>query len=290
MKTGEFGRPGLLLAPLLLVALAASGEVTPPLGASASSAARSPSQSDGTTPRDPKAPVPGVSDGRGPTGPVSLKILRPTQEEEIPLPTEVASGAQVQVSLALENYETFFDPVTKTGQGVAIFLDGLPYFIHYEPSKLWAFRRVPPGTHTLRAVPIRPWGEPIREDDAFAMVTFRVGPKSEKNAPAPGEPILTVFSPKPRAKYLAMEAASLKFDFLVRGCRVSDVGEAGSCRIRYRIDDRPEVILTKPESVPLSGLSVGRHGFSVGLTRDGKLIPGAFTLVQVAFEVTGTVR
>ena len=42
--------------------------------------------------------------------------------------------------------------------------------------------------------------------------------------------------------------------------------------------------------VPLTGLTVGRHGFSVGLTRDGKLIPGAFTLVQVAFEVTETTR
>jgi len=206
------------------------------------------------------------------------------------MPAEVSNGAQVQVSLSLKNYETFFDPVTKTGQGVAIFLDGLPYFIHYEPSKPWAFRRVPPGTHTLRAVPIRPWGEPIREEGAFAMVTFRVGPKSERNAPALGEPVLTIFSPKPRAKYSAGEAAALKFEFLVHGCRVSDDGGADACRVRYRIDSRPEVILTKSESVPLSGLSVGRHGFSVGLTRDGKLIPGAFTLVQVSFEVTGTVR
>jgi hypothetical protein len=54
--------------------------------------------------------------------------------------------------------------------------------------------------------------------------------------------------------------------------------------------DRPEVILSRSESVPLTGLTVGRHGFSVGLTRDGKLIPGAFTLVQVAFEVTETTR
>jgi hypothetical protein len=217
---------------------------------------------------------------------VSLRILRPTPGEEIPLTGDAANGAQVLVTLELKNYETFFDPVTKAGQGVAIFLDGLPYFAHYDPSKPWAFRKVPAGTHTLRAVPIRPWGEPIRDEGAFSMITFQVGPKSDKSGPAADEPVLTIFTPKGRAKYSAAEASSLKFDFLVRGCRVAGEKGAETCRVRYRIDDQPEVILTKADSVSLAGLTPGRHGFSAALTRDGKLIPGTFALVQVAFEVT----
>jgi hypothetical protein len=217
---------------------------------------------------------------------VSLRILRPAPGEEIPLPRDAANGAQVLVSLELKNYETFLDPVTKAGQGVAIFLDGLPYFTHYDPSKPWAFRRVPPGTHTLRAVPIRPWGEPIREEGAFSMVTFQVGPKPDKSGPTADDPVLTVFTPNGRAKYSAAETSSLKFDLFVRGCRVADEKGAETCRVRYRIDDQPEVILTKADSVPLGGVTAGRHGFSAALTHDGKLIPGTFALVQVAFEVT----
>lgn len=290
MKIFRVAGMGVHLAPILIAALAATGQPPP---SSSSAAVPSPPVAfagDGTTPRDPKSPVPGIADGRGPTGPVFLKILRPAQNEEIPLPGEAANGAEVHVAFDLKNYATFFDTATKSGQGVAIFLDALPYFTHYDVSKPWVFRKVPPGTHTLRAVPIRPWGDPIREEGAFAMVTFRVGPKSDKAAPIAGEPVLTVFSPKPRAKYSPAEAASLKFDFLVRGCSVSEERKPDACRVRYRIDDRPEVILSKSESVPLTGLTVGRHGFSVGLTRDGKLIPGAFTLVQVAFEVTETTR
>ena len=118
------------------------------------------------------------------------------------------------------------------------------------------------------------------------MVSFRVGPKSEKVVPAAEGPVLMVFTPTAGTKYSGAGSPSLRFDFLVRGCRVSVDRGADTCRVRYRIDDHPEVILTKTESVPLVGLSPGRHGLSVGLTRDGKLIPGAFTLVQTSFELT----
>ncbi|MBK9088532.1 MAG: hypothetical protein IPL90_05600 [Holophagales bacterium] len=293
MKTAIRRGRGFLVTPLFLATLAARGQAPAPAApAVPAPAAQAPATSaeGATTPRDPKSPIRGCADGRGPTGPVSLKILSPAPGEEIPLPGAVANGAPVEVKLELTNYETFLDPATKTGQAVAIFLDGLPYYSHYEPSKPWLFRKVAPGTHTLRAVPIRPWGDPIREDGAFAMVTFRIGPKSEKNAPAPGEPVLTVLEPKLRKKYPTAEAASLRFEFLVRGCRVSDGSEADACRVRYRIDDRKEAILSKPESVPIEGLAAGRHVFVAGLTRDGKLIPGAYTLVQGSFDVTEAPR
>lgn len=285
MKTVIAKRPPFLVALLFLASLEARGQDPAPAAPAPVPPVPVASAEGAATPRDPKSPVPGVADGRGPTGPVSLKILSPTPGEEIPLPGAVANGAPVEVKLELRNYETFYDPATKTGQAVALFLDGLPYFTHYEPSKPWAFRKVAPGTHTLRAVPIRPWGDPIREDGAFAMVTFRIGPKSEKNAPAPGEPVLTVFEPKLRKKYSAAEAASMRFEFIVRGCRISDGSEADACRVRYRIDDRHEEILAKPGGAPIEGLSVGKHVFVAGLTRDGKLIPGAYTLVQGSFDV-----
>ncbi len=290
MRRGITGTRMILAVPTFLASSFAVGQAPAPLAPVPSPPLSAEHGAAGSTPRDPKSPVSGIADGRGPTGPVSLKILSPAPGEEIPLPGAVASGATVEVKLELRNFETFYDPATKTGQAVALFFDGLPYYSHYDPSKPWVFRKVTAGTHTIRAVPIRPWGEPIREDGSFAMVTFRVGPKSEKNAPAPGEPVLTVFDPKPRKKYPAAEASSMKFEFLVRGCRVTDGEGSDACRVRYRIDDRPEVILTKPDSVPIEGLAVGKHAFVAGVTRDGKLIPGAYTLIQGTFEVTGAPR
>lgn len=272
----------LFAASLLLAAVPALGR---PQAPAEGARPATPPPPAAATPRSPKAPAPGYADGRGPTGPVTLRILSPKQDDEIPLPGAVANGASVRVVLDLKNYETFFDPATKTGQAVALFLDGLPYFTHYNAALPWSFKKVAPGTHTLRAVPIRPWGEPIREPGAFASVTFSVGPRAEKNAPAPGEPILTILSPRFRSKIPAAQAQAIPFSFLVSGCTLAETKGPDTCRVRYRVDGAKEVILTDGKPVSIGPFAPGLHTLAAGLTRDEKLIPGAFTLVQGYFEV-----
>lgn len=238
------------------------------------------------TPKDPKSPIPGCVDGRGPTGPVEVKLLSPTPNQTIPFPSVAAGqpparGAIVEVKLEVRNYETFQDPKTKCGQGIAIMFDNLPAAVHYEPSKPWAFRNVPKGTHTIRAFAVRPWGESIKEPGAFAMVTFNVVEADGKNATDPQAPLLTVSVP--RGRYPKGEDVLL--DFLVRGCTVGDKTVPGSCRVRYRISDLPEVSLEKPDPVWLKDMPVGKHAFVVGLTKGGKLIDGPFNLFRGVFEV-----
>jgi hypothetical protein len=238
------------------------------------------------TPKDPKSPIPDCADGRGPTGPVELKILFPKPGEVIPIPRTAvgqphAKGASVEVGLEVRNFETFRDPATKCGQGIALVFDNGPGAVHFDPSRSWVYPKVLPGTHTIRAFPVRPWGESIKEAGAFAMVTFSVDAKDGKNSPDPKGPLLTVSSP--RGKYTKGERVLL--DFLVSGCTVTARDVSGSCRVRYRIDERPEVILASADSVWLTGLPVGRHAYVVGLTRDGKLIEGPFVLYQGVFEV-----
>ncbi len=241
------------------------------------------------TPKDPKSPVPDCADGRGPTGPVEVKLLSPTPNQMIPFPAVPAGqpparGAIVEVKLEVRNYETFLDPKTKSGQGIAIIFDNLPAAVHYEPSKPWEFRNVPKGTHTIRVFAVRPWGESIKEPGAFAMVTFNVVEADGKHAPDPKAPLLTVSRPK--GKYPKGEDVLL--DFLVRGCTVGDKTMPDSCRVRYRIGDFPEVSLEKPEPVWLKNMPVGKHAFVVGLTRGGKLIDGPFNLFRGVFEVVAS--
>ena len=237
------------------------------------------------TPKDPKSPVAGVADGRGPTGPVEIRIVEPKAGDMVPVAGPGATGSPVRLVLELKNYETFLDPATRTGQAVAIVLDGLPYFTHYDATKPWTFKKVPVGTHTLRVVPIRPWGEPIREPGAFASVTFSVGEKNGKNAPEPGTPMLTHLTPQ--GKLPKWAGAKVAFDFLAAGCVLAPAGTEGGCQVRYKLDEGAEATADVPGPIFWENLPPGKHKYVVALYRDAKVLPGPFNLMAPSFEIEG---
>jgi len=243
----------------------------------------------GQTPKDPKSPIAGVPDGRGPSGPVTLKILSPKTDDVIAIPPAeagqpAATGAPVEVRIELTGYETFQDPATKQGQYVALMLDNFAtVFAYTDVTKPWVFKKIPKGTHTLRAFPMRPWGESIKDAAAFAAVTFSVGEKDGKNVNEPGAPILTVVSPRGKVKG---DSGRVLLDFVVAGCPITEKGaELASCRVRYKVDTEKEVTLSKPEAVWLENVAPGKHAYVVGITKDDKIVPGAFTLVQGSFDL-----
>ena len=244
-------------------------------------------------PKDPKSPVAGIADGRGPTGPVTLKIVSPAPDEVIPIPEAAAGqppakGAPVTLKVELANFETFEDAATKTGQRLEILVDNISStFPWRDATKPYTFKSLPKGTHMVRIFPVRPWGEAIKEPSALASVTFHVGEKDGKNTVEAGSPVLTVVAPRGKVKG---DAGKVLLDVLVSGCLVAEQSVADSCRLRYKVDTQPEVTLTKVEPVWLEGLTPGRHAYVVGLTRDQKVAPGAFALYQGSFEVESLVN
>ncbi len=244
-------------------------------------------------PKDPKSPVAGIADGRGPTGPVTLKIVSPARDEVIPIPEAAAGqppakGAPVTLKVELANFETFEDDATKTGQRLEILVDNISStFPWRDATKPYTFKSLPKGTHMVRIFPVRPWGEAIKEPSALASVTFHVGEKDGKNTVEAGSPVLTVVAPRGKVKG---DAGKVLLDVLVSGCPVAEQSVADSCRLRYKVDTQPEVTLTKVEPVWLEGLTPGRHAYVVGLTRDQKVAPGAFALYQGSFEVESLVN
>ena len=244
-------------------------------------------------PKDPKSPVAGIADGRGPTGPVTLKIVSPARDEVIPIPEAAAGqppakGAPVTLKVELANFETFEDDATKTGQRLEILVDNISStFPWRDATKPYTFKSLPKGTHMVRIFPVRPWGEAIKEPSALASVTFHVGEKDGKNTVEAGSPVLTVVAPRGKVKG---DAGKVLLDVLVSGCPVAESSVADSCRLRYKVDTQPEVTLTKVGPVWLEGLAPGRHAYVVGLTRDQKVVPGAFALYQGSFEVESLVN
>ena len=246
-----------------------------------------------TTPKDPKSPLAGFADGRGPTGPVTLKIVSPAPDEVIPVQEAAAGqppakGAPVTLKVELQNFETFEDAATKTGQRLEILVDNISLtFPWRDATKPYTFKSLPKGTHIVRIFAVRPWGEALKEPAAFASVSFHVGEKDGKNAVEPGSPVLTVIAPRGKVKG---DTGKVLLDVLVSGCPVAEQNVADSCRLRYKVDTQPEVTLTKVEPVWLEGLTPGRHAYVVGLTRDQKVVPGAFALYQGSFEVEDLVN
>jgi hypothetical protein len=246
-----------------------------------------------TAPKDPKSPVAGFADGRGPSGPVTLKIVSPAADEVIPIPEAAAGqppakGAPVTLKVELQNYETFEDAATKTGQRLEILVDNISStFPWRDATKPYTFKSLPKGTHMVRIFPVRPWGEAIKEPAAFATVTFHVGEKDGKNTVEAGAAVLTVVAPRGKVKG---DTGKVLLDVLVSGCPVAEASVADSCRLRYKVDTQPEITLTKVEPVWLEGLAPGRHAYVVGLTRDQKVVPGAFALYQGSFEVESLVN
>jgi len=240
------------------------------------------------TPKDPKSPVAGIPDGRGPTGPVTLKIVSPAADEIIPVPEAPAGqppakGAPVTLKVELANFETFEDDATKSGQHLEILVDNIAALFPWrDATKPYTFKSLPKGTHTVRIFPVRPWGEAIKEPSALAMVTFHVGEKDGKNTAEPGSPVLTIVAPRGKVKG---ETGKVLLDVLVTGCPVAEQSVPQSCRLRYKLDTQPEVTLTKVEPVWLEKLTPGRHVYVVGLMREQKVVPGAFALYQGSFEV-----
>ena len=187
------------------------------------------------------------------------------------------------LKVELANFETFEDDATKSGQHLEILVDNISTtFPWRDATKPYTFKSLPRGTHTVRIFPVRPWGEAIKEPSALAMVTFHVGEKDGKNTVEPGTPVLTIVSPRGKVKG---EAGKVLLDVLVTGCPVAEQTVPDSCRLRYKLDTQPEVTLTKAEPVWLENLAPGRHAYVVGLTREQKVVPGAFALYQGSFEV-----
>lgn len=240
------------------------------------------------TPVDPKSPIPGYPDGRGPKGPVSVKIVSPTADEVIPMPPAVdgqpaPKGARVEVKVAVENFETWKDEATGKGQHVQLVLDGRALPDWFQTDKPWIFPALPPGTHTLLAFVQRPWEESVREAGAFAAVTFHVGAKNGKPSFDLAQPAVTVGGP--RGKFKRTEAAKLFFDVYVTGCKVGPATEPEACQIIYRLNQEPQKVLAAWEPAIWENVPVGKHTYVVALYRGEKRIEAPFALAHGAFEV-----
>lgn len=232
----------------LLIFAGCSSTPTPP-PASATAAAAAPDNSENN-------------------GPVSLKIISPTQDE-------VVTTSDVPVTFELKNYH-----IEPGGQHIHVVLDNEPYQPCYTTAEPFVLKDVKPGIHTIRAFPSRAWHESIKEPTAFADVTFYVQKKKGHEPANFNKPLLTYSRPK--GKYEGDKADKILFDFFVTG---ADLGP-DAYKVKYSLDGKKPQIIDEWKPTYFENLKDGKHKLFVELLDPkGHVVKGKYNKTEREFEV-----
>ncbi len=130
--------------------------------------------------------------------PVALEELnewadqyQPKVEILSPSPEELLSDTQVAVQVAVNNLGIFQEPKTGLGPYLQISVDNQAPQITYTTDQPITFTDLTPGTHLIRVLAVKPWGESFKTAGAYAQSQFHVLTRSEENRPSPNLPLLT---------------------------------------------------------------------------------------------------
>jgi hypothetical protein len=135
--------------------------------------------------------------------PALIEQLRPALEQYqpqvkilSPKPGEILSQTSVAVKLSVQDLPLFQNSELAMGPHLHLILDNQPYEAIYNTDQSILLSDLAPGTHTLRAFPVRPWHESFKNDGAYAQTTFHVLTPNDDNRPNPDLPLLTYSRPK----------------------------------------------------------------------------------------------
>lgn len=200
-----------------------------------------------------------------------------------PRANQVIRSGPVQVRVALENWELEMPE----GRHLHLIVDDEPYIAIRSASQAIDLDAVMQqnlghglgeGTHVIRMFPSRAHHESVKRAEAFAMVVFHRGARTEGFAFDPTAPLLTYSRPKgcnPLGERVLL-------DFFVTN---ADLAEGGT-RVRWSLDGTQtgEIVRWVPHY--LEHLSEGEHTVQLTLLgADGAPIPGMFNDSSRRFTV-----
>ena len=117
-----------------------------------------------------------------------IKIVAPKTGQTL-------KGTDVAIELAVENFSVFKDARFGLGNHINLIIDNEPLQAIYNLEEPIIIKNLSPGTHTIRAFAVRPWGESVKTKEAYAQTTFNVLTETQDNLPNSDYPLLTYNSP-----------------------------------------------------------------------------------------------
>ena len=76
-----------------------------------------------------------------------------------------------------------------------LIVDNEPFQAIYNIDRPITIKNLAPGSHTIRAFAVTPWGESFKNEGAYAQTTFNVLTETNDNRPDFSRPLLTYNSP-----------------------------------------------------------------------------------------------
>ncbi len=127
-----------------------------------------------------------------------LDVYEPQVRILTPEDRAVLTQTTVAVQIRVRDLPIYKDANLGLGPHVHLFLDDQPAQAIYDPDIPIVFDDLAPGTHTLRAVAVRPWDESFKNEGAFDQVSFDVFTSTPVHRVDGSAPLLTYNNPQGR--------------------------------------------------------------------------------------------
>ncbi len=235
--------------------------------------------------------IPGDREVRRLSGPISevappaifsdLAKLLPNSQPQVaiasPKQNQVIEDTHWDVKLNLQNFSIYKDENAELGPHIQLMLDNQPARSIYSLEDSLSFEDLAPGSHTLRAIAVQPWGESFKNETAYAQTTFHVFAQTDENTPDPDLPLLTFIEPQG-----TLTAEPLLLDFYLTNAPLHFLAqekaedELPDWKIRGTVNGK-SFIFDQWHPIYLKGFELGKNWVQLTLIDDqGDPIKNAF--------------
>ncbi|AIE75223.1 MULTISPECIES: hypothetical protein [unclassified Synechocystis] len=205
----------------------------------------------------------------------SFNQYQPQLKIVSPAPDTVIKKTTVTVQLQAEDLPLSNDDSVPLRAHVHLILDNEPYRAIYNLDQPIVLEDLEPGTHTLRAFPVRPWHESYKNDGAYAQVTFHVLTKTDSNNPDPDLPLLTYSRPKGDygAEPILLDYYLTNAPLHIAAANDPDLND---WRIRVTVNNQ-SFLVDQWQPVYLEGFETGENWLKLEfIDEGGNLVPNRF--------------
>ncbi|MEL6383161.1 MAG: hypothetical protein AAFQ89_12070 [Cyanobacteria bacterium J06626_18] len=204
-----------------------------------------------------------------------LDVYEPQVRIISPRDNDRLEDTTITVELQVRDFPIYKDADLGFGPHVHVFLDDRPYEAVYGATESLTFTDLAPGTHTLRALAVRPWDESFKNEGAYDQVTFDVFTASPQNDPDDSQPLLTYG--QPQGSY---GAEPIMLDFYLKNAPLHIVAENDEAiadwRLRCTINGE-SFVFDRWQPIYLKGFRPGKNWIKLEvIDENGGLIDNAF--------------
>ncbi|MGD1858831.1 MAG: hypothetical protein ACFB0E_02535 [Leptolyngbyaceae cyanobacterium] len=210
-----------------------------------------------------------------------LDVYEPQVRIATPQNNQTIDSTTVEINLQVRNLPIYKDQLLGLGPHLHLFLDNQPHQAVYDADAPIVLENLAPGTHILRLLAVRPWGESFKNEGAYDQITFDVFVDSPENSPDDSQPLLTYNQPQ-----AAYGAEPILLDFYLSNAPLHLVAQADETisdwRLRCTINGEA-FVFDRWQPIYLQGFRPGKNWLKLELIdENGNLIDGALnTSVRV---------